>query len=155
MRGVDSFKLLQSLCTKKILTVVEADDAGEFCDYAAFLHNKGRVLTEALLMYRPTSKSWFIDVPSTSLQPLLEHIQQYKMRNRITIDVDEVNATYKTWTIVASTEANMKELSLWILNKTSQLELMFYQDPRFPLALRLIAPSYLNRTHASEKRTKL
>lgn len=146
MRGPDSFKFLQGISSKKIMSLVEADDSGEFCDYAAFLTNKGRVLTEALLMFRSTSKSWLIEVPNSNMQPLLEHFQQYKMRNKIMIDTEEVNATYRVWSLVATTEQNLKELSLWLLNRTSQMEILFFQDPRFPLSLRLLVPSHINRT---------
>lgn len=146
MQGQDSFKFLQGQTTKKVMTMIESDESGEFCDYTAFLNNKGRVLSDALLMYRSASKSWLIDVPTANVTPLLEHIQQYKMRNKIIVDAEEINRAYRVWSLVASDENNLKELSLWILNRTSQMELLFYQDPRFPLALRLIAPAHVNRT---------
>lgn len=146
MRGNDTFKFLQGQTTKKVLTQTEALDSGEFCDYTAFLNNKGRVVSEALMMFRSSSRSWLIDVPATNVSPLLEHIQQYKMRNKIMIDTDEINRAYRVWSLVATTDENLKELSLWLLNRTSQMEMMFYQDPRFPLAFRIVAPAHINRT---------
>lgn len=157
MRGPDSFKFLQGITTKKIMTLVEADESGEFCDYTAFLTNKGRVLTDALLMFRSTSKSWIIEVPTANLAPLLEHFKQYKMRNRIMIDTEEVNTAYRSWALTATNEQNLKELSLWLLNRTSQMEILFYQDPRFPLSLKLLAPSHVKRTYLRlvERQTKI
>lgn len=149
MRGPDSFKFLQNLSTKKIITDIEADSAGEFCDYAAFLNTKGRLVSDALLIYRSASRSWILDVHESSVQPLLDHFQQYKMRNKITLDTEEINMAYRVWSLVATNEEKLKELSLWFLNQTSQMELLFYQDPRFPLAFRLIAPAHVNRTFLS------
>jgi folate-binding Fe-S cluster repair protein YgfZ len=146
LRGPDTFKFLQSMSTKKVMSIVEAEDSGEFCDFASFLTNKGRVLSEALMMFRTRSKTWMLDVPITSVPPLIEHFKQYKMRNNIMIDTEEANMAYKVWTLVATSEKNLKELSLWLLNKTSQMELMFYQDPRFPLSLRILSPSHIHRT---------
>lgn len=146
MRGKDSFKFLQGQTTKKVMAFEDAEESGEFCDYSAFLTNKGRVLSEALMMYRSVSRSWLLDVPTANVAPLLEHIQQYKMRNKFMLDTDEINRAYRVWSLIASTEENLKELSLWLLNRTSQMEIMFYQDPRFPLALRLVAPAHIDRT---------
>jgi len=146
LRGKDSFKFLQSMSTKNVMTHIEADESGEFCDFYNFLNSKGRLVSEALTMYRSASRSWFLDVPSSSVQPLLSHFQQYKMRNDIMFDIEEANKAYKVYTLLATTETHLKELSLWLLNQTSQLDLLFYQDPRFPLALRLLVPSHINRT---------
>ena len=146
LRGPDSFKFLQSMTTKKVIDLIAADESGEFCDFAAFLNPKGRVLSEVLMMFRSRSKSWILDVPTPAVQPLLEHIKQYKMRNNILIDTEEINSAYKMWTLVTTSEQNLKEMSLWLLNQTSQMDVLFHQDPRFPLSIRLVVPSHVNRT---------
>lgn len=147
LHGPHSYKFLQSMCTKKIVSYEESFEHGDFCDYAGFLTNKGRLLSDSLLYHRRSSHSFFIETPSSAQPQIIQHLNQYKMRNQIYIDSEDIQKSYQLFSMICTSEQNRKELVLWLLNQTAKIDLHFYQDPRWEMAFRIIAPFDVNRTY--------
>lgn len=138
--GADTFTFLHGLVTCKIITRDESFHSGATCDYGAFLNDKGRILSEGLFYHRPSAHSFWIETDLSSLENLKSHLEKYKMRKKVFFDETETNKSYKIYSLLCTNEENQKNLTLWLLNTCTQLEINFYQDPRWPLALRIIAP---------------
>lgn len=140
VHGPDTLSFLHGLTTQKIMSKDEAYKGGNICYNAAFLSPKGRVLFDALLYYRATTRSMFIETDHEHIPKLLTHMKRYKVRNDVHFDAEDINKSYKMWSFLATNEEHHKNFVLWFLNTTCSMDVMYYPDPRWPLAFRLISP---------------
>ncbi len=131
--GSDSTKFLQGLVTHKI-------DSEQTCIHAAFLNPKGRMLFDTLMYRRDDGKSWLIEVDKAQLPHLTQHLKQYKLRAKITIE-PELDKAYRIWSLLCSNIEQRDKILTYLLNyNASSLQLSFHLDPRHPLFLRMVLP---------------
>ncbi|KAJ8607019.1 hypothetical protein CTAYLR_006255 [Chrysophaeum taylorii] len=83
LRGNDTVKVLQSLCTND----VAGWESGLLA--TAFLTNKGRVLCDAIL-YRTEDSSVLVDVAAESFGGLVRHLKMYKLRAQVSIEATDL-----------------------------------------------------------------
>ena len=92
LRGADTSKLLQSLCTNNVATWLEGSAPALA---AAFLTTKGRVLADACFWRHDDAV--LIDCAVDQAPKLLRHLKMYKLRADVKIreeaDLDVVTAT--------------------------------------------------------------
>ena len=92
LRGADTSKLLQSLCTNNVATWLDGSSPALA---AAFLTTKGRVLADACFWRHDDAV--LIDCAATAAPKLLRHLKMYKLRADVKIrdeaDLDVVTAT--------------------------------------------------------------
>ena len=101
LRGADTSKLLQSLCTNNVATWLEGSAPALA---AAFLTTKGRVLADACFWRHDDAV--LIDCAADQSTKLLRHLKMYKLRADVKIrdeaDLDVVTATSTLQNCVAS-----------------------------------------------------
>ena len=92
LRGADTSKLLQSLCTNNVATWLDGSSPALA---AAFLTTKGRVLADAC--FWRYDDAVLIDCAAAAAPKLLRHLKMYKLRADVKIrdeaDLDVVTAT--------------------------------------------------------------
>jgi folate-binding protein YgfZ len=149
VHGPDTYRFLNGLVTQKIErfdkeTPTQLQERGveviaeEKCIYAAFLTTRGRILTDALFYHRPLSRSWFIETDRRNLPIIIRHLQQYKLRAKISIEEDAVNAWHVAALLCASLTHRDDLLRFLLHTPLSSHDMQFYIDPRHPLFLRLL-----------------
>lgn len=95
--GADSKKFLQGLITNDIQKLKAPND----CIAAAFLTPKGRVLITALLYQSPLQEDQiFIETHEDHLKDVSRHLNMYKLRSQVTIQVVDHQVTFSTDPIV-------------------------------------------------------
>lgn len=57
------------------------------CRATCFLDNKGRIVTDSLL-WRANDEQYYVDVPNTTADTLLDHLKQFKLR-RTKVDIQD------------------------------------------------------------------
>ena len=68
-----------------------------------FLDNKGKIVTDALL-WKTESDQYYIDVPASAADNLLDHLKQYKLR-RTNVEIDDMTEDISTHVIFGSLNA--------------------------------------------------
>ena len=84
--GKDTKKFLQSLCTNDIAKLKQRGDAIA----AVFLNTKGRIVADTLIIDNSSNdnngeESVILEVHNTVKEPLLKHLNIYKLRSKVTL----------------------------------------------------------------------
>jgi folate-binding Fe-S cluster repair protein YgfZ len=145
--GADVMPFLNGLVTSGLVAHPDRwTSVGNDSMMGTMLNSKGRMLADALLMWRGRSKSFFIEADRQSIPNLLTHLRKYKLRSSIHIESDAAEA-YSVYSLLATDPSALKSLIVRLSNTKSASQCAIYPDPRWPLSLRIIAPSNSHRTH--------
>ena len=88
IKGVDTKKFLQSMCTNDITALKNKGDAVA----AAFLNTKGRVIADAVIVDNSIScdkdaESVILEVNKALLDSLVKHLSLYKLRSKVDLSI--------------------------------------------------------------------
>lgn len=88
VKGVDTKKFLQSMCTNDVTSLKKRGDAIP----AAFLNTKGRVIADAVIVDNSISserdaESVILEVNKGLLDSLVKHLSTYKLRSKVSLSV--------------------------------------------------------------------
>lgn len=142
--GRDAVSFLNGLVCQRLGTSKEWDGRGSVAVSAPILTGKGRVLADSLLYYRPGTRSFFLEADRSVLSSILLHLGRYKLRSTVHFEPDVASA-YDVFSLLATDPEALKSLIIRLAHTASASQLSIYPDPRWPLALRLIAPTLAHR----------
>ncbi|GAM19383.1 hypothetical protein SAMD00019534_025580 [Acytostelium subglobosum LB1] len=154
--GQDSVKMLQGLTTNNIARLVDVQHTNPGSLYTGFLSASGRLLFDAFVLHEQhastitssassvakvdnsANETLLIDVDSEVATRAIEHLNFYKMRNKLKIE----NATsdYSILTVLDKTYKSVRDDKLFVHLKEENCTVLM--DPRHQLmGLRLLVPS--------------
>lgn len=138
LRGKDTLKFLNEVSTQKVsdngITYNSRPSIG-----ASFLSPVGRVLFDNILYYRGPSNSFFIETENERVPELFEHFNKFRGTNGIFFDEEEAE-DYNIWAFLATRKEHHEHYEKYFNSLSKQSKLLCYQDPRWPIALRLLVP---------------
>lgn len=138
LRGKDTLKFLNEVSTQRV-----SDNGKNYiCTPStgvSFLSPTGRVLFDNILYYRGPSNSFFIEAESERVPDLFQHLNKFRGKNGIFFDEEEAK-DYNIWAFLATRKEHHDHYEKYFNNLSKQSKLLCYQDPRWPVALRLLVP---------------
>ena len=93
VKGVDTKKFLQSMCTNDVTVLKKRGDAIA----AAFLNTKGRIIADAVIVDNSISgekdaESVILEVNKALLDSLVKHLTIYKLRSKVALSILQIHS---------------------------------------------------------------
>lgn len=139
LKGKDTLKFLNEVSTQKTLEVGKSGYVGDRSTGVAFLSPEGKVLFDNILYHRNESNSFFIETENEQVQDLFNHMRKYRGKSGVFFNEEEAN-DYNIWALLATRMEHHDHFEKYFKNDSRQSKLLCYQDPRWPIALRLLVP---------------